>query len=263
MMRAPVLFIPHGGGPLPLLGDAAHKPLSEFLRQIPKKLAGINAILVISAHWEEACPTLMTAEEPGMLYDYYGFPAESYELQYPAKGSPELARQVKLCLGANGIEVETNGERGFDHGVFVPLMLMYPEARLPVLQLSLNSHLDPAFHYGLGEALSTLRDQGVLILGSGLSFHNLRPDPSRVEKASQTFDDWLYDVSTSTRYTPEERRTLLIAWSKAPEARFCHPREEHLLPLHVCAGAAGGAPAKRVFKGDLWRWAISGYLWDE
>ncbi|CAG0910184.1 unnamed protein product, partial [Cyprideis torosa] len=177
-MKAPVVYIPHGGGPLPLLDDPAHAELSLFLRGLPSMLGTIKAILVISAHWEEPVATVMTGEAPGMLFDYFGFPAESYKYKYSAPGAPELAEQVARLIHETGLTVAMDSSRDFDHGLFVPLMLMYPRADIPTFQLSLSVNLDPAYHYRLGESLQALRHQGVLILGSGLSFHNLKPEPA-------------------------------------------------------------------------------------
>lgn len=171
---APVIYVPHGGGPLPLLGDLAHRPLIDFLKGIPNRWARPAAILVISAHWEEPIPTLLSGENPGLLYDYYGFPRESYELTYPARGNPALAEEIAGMLEAAGIRCRRDPSRGFDHGTFVPLALMYPETEIPCVQLSLVQGLDPAEHLRLGRALMPLRERDVLVIGSGMSYHNLR-----------------------------------------------------------------------------------------
>lgn len=260
-MLSPVVYIPHGGGPRPVLGAPDHQELADFLRELPEIIGPIKAILVISAHWEEDTPTVMTSDAPGMLYDYYGFPPESYELVYPAAGSPALAAEVEDAFVSAGLPIKADGNRDFDHGSFIPLMLMYPEATLPVFQLSLSNNLDPAFHLAMGKAIQTLRSKGVLILGSGLSFHNLRPDPAVVAQASQAFDDWLQETLCSPAISVNEREQRMTDWEAAPWARFCHPREEHLLPLHVCLGAAGSGQAEAVYQGKLWDWGISGYLW--
>ncbi len=234
-----ILFLPHGGGPMPLLNDPSHKGLTNFLRDIPKKLIKPKQIILISAHWEAQKIQILSSSKPDLLFDYYGFPDESYHFTYPAPGSPELAQQVKDALAKNGIEAELEANRGYDHGVFVPLKLMYPEADIPILQISLHASLDPATHIKLGEAISHLVDEATLLIGSGLSFHNMRAFFSPANPTSlgysQEFDQWL--TSTLAK-SVDEAQNELINWAKAPQARYCHPREEHLLPLLVCFGAA-------------------------
>lgn len=262
--RAPVLFIPHGGGPMPLLGDPSHQPLVDFLRDIPAAFAEPEAILVISAHWEAEKPTLLGDAHPQLYYDYYGFPEESYRLEYPAPNPPHWRTHVARELERAGLEVAFDDRRGYDHGVFVPLLLMYPEARLPVLQLSLLQGLDPQTHLELGRALGRLREAGVMILGSGLSFHNMgvlvggRRDDGA---GSDAFHDWLATTLADTRLSAAERVARLARWREAPFARHCHPREEHLLPLHVCVGAAAGDPAEIVFDQPLFGQRTLGALW--
>lgn len=259
----PVIFVPHGGGPLPLLNDVNHQQLRDFLSSVRGQIPMPKAILLITAHWEEAQVTLSSHPHPGMLFDYYGFPPEAYKLSYPAPGSPELAEKIASLLKVSGIAVKLDNQRAFDHGTFVPLRLMYPEANIPVVQMSLVRHLDPRAHIAIGEALASLREQGVLIVGSGMSFHNMRAffssDP-KVLPRSQEFDDWLTQVLA---LAPHQAKSQLIDWQSAPEARFSHPREEHLLPLHVCFGAASSESPKAIqaFSGVLLNTAISGYLW--
>jgi aromatic ring-opening dioxygenase catalytic subunit (LigB family) len=241
--RLPVVFLPHGGGPWPFVELGFDKQemarLADYLRglaTVPQQKP--KALLVISAHWEEAVPTVMTAAHPPMLYDYYGFPPASYEITWPAPGDPALAARVRTLLGAAGFDSAEDPRRGFDHGTFVPLKLAYPEAGVPTVQLSLRRGLDPDEHLAIGRALAPLRDEGVFIIGSGMTFHNLRAfgDP-RARPVSEDFDAWLRETAA----LPEaERAARLVAWSKAPSARLAHPREEHLLPLMVVAGAAGG-----------------------
>lgn len=261
----PVVFVPHGGGPMPLLGDASHRELTAFMRNLAQELPAPSAILVITAHWEEAQAHISSGAQPAMIFDYYGFPPESYEFRYPAPGNPALAETVAQLLRAKNIPVELDNQRGYDHGTFVPLLLSYPEADIPVVQLSLLQSLDPAAHIVLGEAIAPLREQGVLILGSGMSFHNMRaffsPSPG-VKAKSDNFDQWLNDTLTSHSLDYAQRAEQLINWMNAPEARFCHPREEHLLPLHVCFGAAKTSSiAQRNFGGYLLGAKVSGFLW--
>lgn len=259
-----MIFISHGGGPWPLLGDPRHKNLIEFLEEIPSTLISPSAILIISGHWEEDLPAIQSAAQPKMLYDYYGFPEESYRFSYPAPGHPKLAARISTTLNESGITARLDGQRGFDHGVFVPLMIMYPSATIPCLQLSLINNLDPAEHIQLGKALRELREENILIIGSGASFHNLqgfRQTPNDETTAqNEGFENWLIDVMTSSRISDAEREKKLENWFDAPGARYCHPREEHLLPLHVCCGLAGG-PADRVIEVEYMERKASMYVW--
>jgi len=234
----PVLFIAHGGGPMPLLGQQDN--YLEHFRSIPSLLPSApTAVLCISAHWEEAEGVAVTANEAhSLLFDYSGFPEEAYTISYPVHGAPHMAARVQNLLRDAGITCRAETVRGLDHGTFVPLKPAWPDASVPVVQLSLNASLDPATHIRMGKALSTLREEGVLILGSGMSFHNMQafftPDPSHAPMA-QEFDDFLRGACASDARRREE---LLTGWKSGPHALFCHPREEHLLPLMVCAGAA-------------------------
>ncbi len=240
--RTQIVYFSHGGGPLPILGDPGHRAMVDFMRQLPSQLRKPDAILVVSAHWEESAATLLGAQAPTMFYDYYGFPDQAYEITYPAPGSPELATRIAGHLRKSNIPARIDADRGFDHGLFIPLKLMYPEAEIPSLQLSLLRGLDPAAHIALGRALRGLRDENLLVIGSGFSFHNLMAffgrDPGAPDPANETFQDWLIEGCTGSIAQPERERRF-IEWEKAPAARYCHPREEHLLPLHVCLGMAG------------------------
>ena len=240
--RMPVVFLPHGGGPWPFVELGFDKQemaaLADYLRSVaavPRQAP--RALLVVSAHWEEDVPTVMAAARPPMLYDYYGFPPESYQITWPAPGDPSLAARVRQLLGGAGIPSAEDAKRGFDHGTFVPLKLAYPDAEVPTVQLSLRRGLDPEQHLAIGRALAPLRDEGVFIVGSGMTFHNLRAfrDP-RARPVSEEFDAWLR-ASALLPQGPRDGR--LVDWELAPQARVCHPREEHLLPLMVIAGAAG------------------------
>ena len=263
-MKQPAIFISHGGGPCfwmefgPPFGphgfDRLRAYLAGLLATLPERP---KAILLISAHWEEATPTVGTAENPGMIYDYYGFPPETYRLSYPAPGAPQLAQRVRDLLGAAGIESAADPQRGFDHGVFVPMLIVDPEAGIPVATLSLRHDLSPEAHLAMGAALEPLRDEGVLIIGSGNSFHNLRTFFDGQTGASQAFDDWLTEAVETP--DPAVRSEKLAGWDKAPAARLCHPREEHLLPLMVVAGAAGADAGRRVYRDSIGDKAISGY----
>jgi aromatic ring-opening dioxygenase catalytic subunit (LigB family) len=224
------------------------------LRAVPRKPP--KALLVISGHWEESAPTLMTSAQPPMLYDYYGFPPESYTISWPAPGSPELAARTRQLLDAAGFNTAEDPDRGFDHGTFVPLKLAYPDADVPAVQLSLKRGLDPQEHIEIGRALIPLRDEGVFIIGSGMTFHNLRAFSPQAAPYAESFDAWL----RQTVSLPEKERTAkLIEWSKAPAARMAHPREEHLLPLMVVAGAAGPDRSRLAYNGTILNLRLSAY----
>jgi len=261
--KAQIVYFSHGGGPLPILGDASHKAMVDFMLQLPSQLRKPDAILVISAHWEESVATLLGAQNPAMFYDYYGFPDAAYEITYPAPGGPELANRIAGLLINNNIPARIDPQRGYDHGLFIPLKLMYPQADIPSLQLSLLRGLNPAAHIALGKALRGLMQENILVIGSGFSFHNLRafswqgigaPDP-----ANDAFQNWLIEVCTGP-ITQPEREQRLIEWEKAPSARYCHPREEHLLPVHVCLGMAD-KPAKLIFNDQILGKRGVAFLW--
>ncbi len=260
--RMPVAFLPHGGGPWPFVDLGFPKAELDELATWLKNVATLprtrpKALLVVSAHWEEAVPTLMTAAKPPMLYDYYGFPEASYRVTWPAPGAPELAPRVRELLGAAGFQTAENAERGFDHGTFVPLKLTYPDADVPTLQLSLKAGLDPAEHLAMGRALAPLRDEGVFIVGSGMTYHNMRGfrDP-RSKQPAAAFDAWLRETATAEA---AERDRRLAAWTQAPAARLVHPREEHLLPLMVVAGAAGADRGEATYGGTIMGLVHSGF----
>ncbi|PKO01489.1 MAG: dioxygenase [Chloroflexi bacterium HGW-Chloroflexi-5] len=261
--KAQIVYFSHGGGPLPILGEPSHKAMVDFMIHLPSQLTKPDAILVISAHWEESAATLLGANNPPMFYDYYGFPEQAYKITYPAPGNPELAQRIVDLLSAQHIPSRLDPERGFDHGAFIPLKLMYPQADIPTLQLSLLRGLDPRAHIALGMALRALLQENILIIGSGFSFHNQNaffgramgsPDP-----ANDAFQDWLIETCTG-EFTQTEREQRLIAWERAPSARYCHPREEHLLPLHVCQGMADG-PAETIFDDQILGKRGVGFLW--
>ena len=251
--KAQIVYFSHGGGPLPILGDAGHKAMVDFMLKLPSQLRKPDAILVISAHWEESAATLMSAQNPPMFYDYYGFPDEAYEIKYPAPGSPELAQRIAGLLKKNNIPSAIDPQRGFDHGLFIPLKLMYPQANIPSLQLSLLRGLNPAAHLALGKALRELMQENILVIGSGFSFHNMRAfswqGMGESDPANDAFQNWL--IETCAGPIPQsEREQRLTEWEKAPSARYCHPRSEHLLPLHVCLGMAN-KPAKLIFDDQI------------
>ena len=252
--RMPAIFLPHGGGPWPFVdvgfgARAEIDALATYLRSVSKVAkTAPKAILVVSAHWEQPNPTLMTAAHPPMLYDYYGFPPASYHITWPAPGDPDLAVRVRALLEGAGFATAADAQRGFDHGTFVPLKLAWPNADVPTLQLSLKQGLDPAEHLAMGRALAPLRDQGVLIIGSGMTYHNLRQFGPQGQPVAAAFDAWLVEAMAQD---PAERDRRLVQWSSAPAARAAHPREEHLLPLMVIAGTAAHERATLAYNGTL------------
>lgn len=245
-----VLFVSHGGGPMPLLGDPGHQEMVDRLTELAADLRKPSAILVISAHWEEAIPTITSGTTPSLIYDYYGFPSEAYKIEYPCPGEPVLAQQVAQALDQAGIQARLDDQRGLDHGAFVPLKLMYPEATIPCIQLSLVDTLDASTHLAIGRALQALDYDNLLVLGSGFSFHNMRaffaaPTPE-IQARNLAFEDWLEQTCGDSSLSEPERAKRLADWEQAPHARFCHPREEHLLPLHVCYGLANKASDRHI-----------------
>lgn len=261
----PTFFIPHGGGPCffmdwTLMGgpaDTWHKTerwLRGMIDGLPERPKGI---VVISGHWEESVFTASTAPTPGMIFDYSGFPPHTYQLSYPAPGAPALADRVITLLRAAGLPAAADPLRGFDHGVFVPFLLVDPDATIPVVPLSLKNDLDPAEHLAAGRALSSLRDEGILIIGSGMSYHNMRAFRTPAAAApSALFDRWLKETIAADPATRQER---LEHWDAAPAGRESHPREEHLLPLMVAAGAGGDSPGLCPFSDNVMMADISAF----
>jgi aromatic ring-opening dioxygenase catalytic subunit (LigB family) len=259
-----VLFLSHGGGPMPLLGDDGHKELVECLKDIATKIVKPSAIIVVSAHWEESIPTITSGKTPSLIYDYSGFPEESYNIKYPCTGKPELAKNIYTLLKNADIDASLNDERGFDHGLFVPLKIMYPDADIPCVQLSLVNSLDPEQHISIGQALQNLNYKDLLVIGSGFSFHNMRAffeaESSTSTAKNEAFEAWLLDTCTNSDFNEQERRIRLSQWVSAPSARYCHPREEHLLPLHFCYGIAQQS-CSEFFELKILNKKSSMYLW--
>jgi len=265
-IRQPAIFLPHGGGPCFFM-DWTWGPADTWART-QRFLEGVagslparpKAMLVVSGHWEETVFTFSTAREPKLIFDYTGFPEHTYRLTWPAQGDPELADRALGLLKGAGLPAGTSPTRGFDHGVFVPLKVAFPGADIPVVTMSLAASLDPALHLAAGRALAPLRDEGVLIVASGMSFHNLRAyfSPETTARARE-FDQWLTNAVESSG---DARSALLTNWRQASFAEFAHPREEHLIPLLVAAGAGGDAPGKRVFGDEPMGAAISAYRFE-
>lgn len=258
--RFPTVFVSHGGGPWPHV-DGMREQFAmterEF-RKFPQALPSRpKAVLVISGHWEARDLTVSTAKWPPMEYDYSGFPEHTYHIRYPAPGSPAIAARVRELLLQAGMRCGEDARRGFDHGTFVPLELMFPEADVPIVMLTMKSGYDPAEHIRIGQALAPLRDEGVLILGSGLTYHNMRGfGRSESTPVAQVFEDFLNSAISQ----PEPRRNeMLVHWQTAPDARAAHPREDHLIPLMVVAGAAGRDTGHRLFVDHVMGVAMASY----
>jgi aromatic ring-opening dioxygenase catalytic subunit (LigB family) len=260
-MTLPTLFIPHGAGPCFFMDwtrgpadtwDRTAAWLKGLVANLPERP---KAILVISGHWEEPVFTVGSSRKPPMIFDYYGFPEETYRLRFDAPGSPALASRVRELLGAAGFPTAEDVERGYDHGVFVPLLLSTPDADIPVVQLSLRADLSPEAHLAGGRALAPLRDEGVLIVGSGMTWHNMAGFSPAFTAKSQAFDAWLGEAMAD----PARRDEAIRHWDQGPYAREAHPREEHLAPLFVAAGAARGEAGRVAFRDQAMDVALSGY----
>jgi aromatic ring-opening dioxygenase catalytic subunit (LigB family) len=259
----PVIFIPHGAGPCFFMDwnpSDTWNGMAHYLRHVANTLpARPKAILMVSAHWQTADFSITSGSQPELIYDYYGFPESTYQLTYPAPGSPALAERVQSLLSEAGIVSQQDSSRGLDHGTFIPLKLMFPDADIPVVQLSLRAGLDPAAHIAVGQALTALRDEGVLIVGSGMSFHNMRGyGDAQFTSPSQHFDHWLTDAVTAPS---EQRNRALSQWSQAPYAYHCHPagHEEHLLPLMVVAGAAANDQGRKTYSEIVMKTQLSAF----
>ncbi len=243
----PTYFISHGGGPWPWVPEmrALFAPLEASLKQMVADFkTKPKAILMVSGHWEEDEVGIMGAAKPSMFYDYTGFPAYTYEIEYKASGAPDIAARTLDLLCAAGIKAHIDPARGFDHGLFAPMEVMYPNAEMPIFQVSMLKSYDPADHIAIGRALKPLRDEGILIVGSGLSFHNMGLMRGGGKDASAAFDAWLFNAMKAA---PEARREEILNWETAPAARICHREEDHLVPLFIALGAAEDEAAERIF----------------
>ena len=259
----PTYFINHGGGPCFFLDPGpmrnSWRELEAYLCDFARTLDKLpRAILIISGHWEEAWPTVNAGIKPSLLFDYSGFPEHTYRLTWPAPGLPDLALRICDLLRMNGIESDSDSSRGWDHGVFVPLKVMFPDADIPTVQLSLQQGLDPATHLDIGRALAPLRNEDVLIIGSGQTYHNMSGFMHRgsaADPAAEAFNEWLCKALIDG----VTRDHSLIEWALAPGARQAQPYEDHLLPLMVAAGAAAGEPGNVVFQAHVHGKPISGF----
>ena len=259
----PVLFIPHGAGPCFFMDwppAGTWDQMADFLTSISSRLPERpKAILIISAHWQKSEFSITTNTQPDLIYDYQGFPEHTYQLTYPAAGAPALSERISKLLTDEGLSNEQDAARGFDHGVFIPLKLMFPDADIPVVQLSLRHDLDPKAHLMAGKAIAVLRDEGILIVGSGMSFHNMRGyGDEKFTAPSVAFDEWL---TNTVEADPDERFAELTHWTQAPHALNSHllGAQEHLLPLMVVAGAAGSDKGRKVYSEQVLKTQISAF----
>jgi 4,5-DOPA dioxygenase extradiol len=243
MTKMPALFVSHGSPELALRKTAAHRFLAGLARELPKP----KAILVASAHWQTSTPRVATGERPETVYDFGGFDPRLRQITYPAPGATDVAHRAIALLAAAGLGAGADDRRGRDHGVWVPLVLMYPEADVPVTQVSIQPHQGPAHHEALGRALAPLREEGVLVLASGAITHNLG-EMQRDALGAQAprwvaeFADWMHE-----KLEAGDRAALLDYRRLAPHAARNHPEDDHLLPLYVALGAArDGEPVRRV-----------------
>jgi len=245
--KLPTYFLSHGGGPWPWLPDMREHfaTLEASLKQtVDDHGDRPDAILMISGHWEESEVKVMGSAKPSMIYDYYGFPPHTYEITYEANGAPEIAARAHALLREAGIPCSIDSHRGFDHGLYAPMEVMYPEADMPIFQVSMFNSYDPMAHIDVGRALAPLREENIMIVGSGLSFHNLRLWRGGAEQPSAEFDAWLYEAMNME---PSARKQAMLHWECAPSARLAHPQEDHLVPLFVALGAAEDEKATRIF----------------
>jgi aromatic ring-opening dioxygenase catalytic subunit (LigB family) len=263
--RLPALFISHGGGPWPYIDGMREQfaKTANELRALPQRLPSKpKAVLVVTGHWEADEFTVSTGSRPPMEYDYYGFPEHTYRIRYPAPGSPSVADRVTEVLAGAGFRPQKDAQRGFDHGTFVPLGLMYPDADVPVVMLSIKSTFDPEEHIRVGRALAPLRDAGILIVGSGLTYHNMRGfGRDEATAVADAFETYLNKAVTEP--DARLRNEMLIRWETAPSARLAHPREDHLIPLMVVAGAAGDDVGHRLFVDHVMKVAMASYEFGE
>lgn len=257
MPALPSVFVSHGAPTI--VTDPV--PTRAFLLGLGAALPRPRAVLCVSAHWDTEAPRLSSGAFPRTMYDFYGFPDALYEMTYPAPGSPALAGRAMELLAAAGLPAALDGQRGLDHGAWAPLTLMYPRADIPVVQLSIQSHLSPGHHLALGRAIAPLREEGVLVLASGNATHNLRDvfshdilePPAPYAKA---FADWL-----DARIQAGDESAIADYLAQGPEARRNHPTPDHFVPLLVAAGAGGGTGA---LLHDGWTYGVlsmAAYAW--
>eukprot|EP01132_Coremiostelium_polycephalum_P004063 gene4063-5087_t len=268
--RYPTLFISHGAPNAILNKNDPTIPFLQSLSENVLKNEKPKGILCISAHWEESEFTLTTSEKPTTIHDFnvMKMPKEMNEFQYPAKTSPELIDRVRTLFKDGGVKLEENKERGFDHGCWMPLILMYPDADIPVVQLSLHKSLDAKLHYKVGQLLEPLRDEGYLIFTSGGSVHNLEtlfnlPKFQQIDNGqwAKKFDEWL--INSVTTKLGEERESELFNYPKLSFSKLAHPTDEHLMPVFVSCGASRDTKAKTIY--EYWQYpflSLASFKWD-
>ena len=247
MTRMPTYFISHGGGPWPWMEDWRARFVNleaSFVQMVKDLPERPKAILMVSGHWEDDSFAVMSSANPPMVYDYHGFPPHTFQIKYPAAGAPDLARRTADLIAAAGLPVRLDDKQGYDHGTFVPAYVMYPQADVPLFQVSLRKGYSPAEHLALGRALAPLRDEGVLIVGSGLSYHNLRLFGPGAKEPSEGFDAWL---AQALALPAAERTARLLDWESAPFARVAHKEEDHFIPIFAALGAAENDKATMVY----------------
>jgi aromatic ring-opening dioxygenase catalytic subunit (LigB family) len=249
-VQLPTYFLSHGGGPWPWLkaeSGSTYDQLEASLVAVRREVSDEpRAVLMVSGHWEADRFLLSAAARPPMEYDYFGFPEHTYRIRYDAPGAPALAEKVDALLTQGGVTSGLDRQRGFDHGTFTLMHTIYPSADMPLVQLSLKATYDPVEHIKVGELIAPLRDAGVLIVGSGFSYHDTRGMRSGTgADAPAAFDGWLSDTLVNS--SPTERRDRLSRWTAAPAARAAHPHEDHLLPLMIAVGAAGDDVGVRIY----------------
>jgi len=262
----PTWYIPHGAGPCFFMEwDPRNEwdGMREFLKGLALTLpVSPKGIVVVSAHWLESIINVTAVKKPKLIFDYYGFPKHTYTLNYPTAGDPQLASKIVKSLEEDAIPARLDHTRGIDHGVFIPMMLMFPNANIPVVQVSLNQNLDPDLHMKIGKSIGKLREEGILIIGSGMSFHNMQGYGNpKFRKISEEFDEWLTDTVESEQ---EIRADALSNWKLAPNAKLCHPmlQEEHLLPLMAVVGAAYKDKGRKVYCQRVLETTISGFVFE-
>lgn len=267
---APSLFLNHGGGPLPILGEQSELEIAESLRNVDEivDLKRLKAIIVVTAHREEDVVTISNGEHHDLLYDYYNFPPESYTFKYNAPGDPILAGKIRDAFVKANIPSQLDSERGWDHGVFIPMMLINPSEDIPIVQVSILKNQNAEQHYKIGEVLNQFRKEGIAIFGSGMSYHNMKQfrstscsgDPDKI--VNESFDNFLNEVCTGD----VENRKKILDWQDQVEGLESHPlgKADHLMPLIVNAGAGGLQPGKKIFNSVYCRkFQLSGYIWDK
>lgn len=267
-MLAPSLFLNHGGGPNPVLGEKHNIQIADSLKSARELLSleCLKAIIIVTAHWEESVVTISSDKHHHLYFDYNNFPPESYKFQYNASGSPELAERIHAALKKEGIRSKLDAERGWDHGTFIPMMLINPAADIPIVQVSVLANQDAEEHYKLGEVLKQFREENIAVIGSGMSYHNMAEFLKYLIVSDNTivnevFDKFLDEACVSGG---EDRKERLLHWAEQEGALEAHPpREaEHFMPLIVNAGAGGSGAGEKVSSGVfLGKFKLSGYIW--